>query len=245
MVACANSGWSWGNTRERRAGRSRDQHPPRVEVLLALGSEQAIDHGGLGVTRIAESLGREKSQISRTLKILAEHGLVDRDPDTLPTGWAGASSRWPTWPVSAGCWTRAARCSSGWWRRLGARPPLGAAGRRHAHDRIGVVAALAAGGRLGGPHQPRLLHVGRPGAAARPQPRRAGAAVRRHPLRAAWAEHAHATCASSPRIERRASCGYAVADEEMEPGLMAVAAPVRDAHGRIVAAVNVRARSFG
>ena len=58
-------------------------------MLLALGSEQAIEHGGLGVTRIAESLGREKSQISRTLKILAEHGLVDRDPDTLVyrLGW--------------------------------------------------------------------------------------------------------------------------------------------------------------
>ena len=60
-----------------------------VEVLLALGSEQAIAQGGLGVTRIAETLGREKSQISRTLKMLAEHGLVDRDPDTLAyrLGW--------------------------------------------------------------------------------------------------------------------------------------------------------------
>ena len=51
--------------------------------------EPAIASGGLGVTRIAEMLGREKSQVSRTLKTLAEYGLVDRDPDTLAyrLGW--------------------------------------------------------------------------------------------------------------------------------------------------------------
>ena len=46
------------------------------------------------------------------------------------------------------------------------------------------------------------------------------------------------------RIEAARELGYAVADEEMEPGLMAAAAPVRDAHGRIVAAVNVSGPRF-
>ena len=57
--------------------------------LLSLGSDAAIARGGLGVTRIAEMLGREKSQVSRTLKTLADFGLVDRDPDTLAyrLGW--------------------------------------------------------------------------------------------------------------------------------------------------------------
>ena len=36
-----------------------------LEVLLSLGSEPAIESGGLGVTRIADLLGREKSQVSR------------------------------------------------------------------------------------------------------------------------------------------------------------------------------------
>jgi branched-chain amino acid transport system ATP-binding protein len=38
--------------------------------------------------------------------------------------------------------------------------------------------------------------------------------------------------------------GYAVADEELEPGLSAVAAPVRRFDGRIVAALNVSGPSF-
>jgi DNA-binding IclR family transcriptional regulator len=46
------------------------------------------------------------------------------------------------------------------------------------------------------------------------------------------------------RIESGRERGYAIADEEMEPGLMAAAAPVRDAHGRIVAAVNVSGPRF-
>jgi DNA-binding IclR family transcriptional regulator len=46
------------------------------------------------------------------------------------------------------------------------------------------------------------------------------------------------------RIEAARERGYALADEEMEPGLLAVAAPVRDAHGRIVAAPNVSGPRF-
>jgi DNA-binding IclR family transcriptional regulator len=38
--------------------------------------------------------------------------------------------------------------------------------------------------------------------------------------------------------------GYAVADEEMDAGLTAAAAPVRDGPGRIVAAINVSGPSF-
>ena len=54
-----------------------------LDVLLALGDESATANGGLGVLGVATLLGREKSQVSRTLKTLAERGLVDRDPDTL------------------------------------------------------------------------------------------------------------------------------------------------------------------
>jgi DNA-binding IclR family transcriptional regulator len=46
------------------------------------------------------------------------------------------------------------------------------------------------------------------------------------------------------RIERAVARGYALADEELEVGLVAVAAPVRDARGRIVAAINVSGPKF-
>ena len=51
-----------------------------TEILIALGSDEAVEHGGLGVVRIAELVGREKSQVSRALSALAANGMVDRDP---------------------------------------------------------------------------------------------------------------------------------------------------------------------
>ncbi len=48
----------------------------------------------------------------------------------------------------------------------------------------------------------------------------------------------------SDRIALSRARGYALADEEMEPGLVAAAAPVRDASGRIVAALNVSGPKF-
>src|ERR687893_871334 len=60
-----------------------------LAILVVLGREEAVENGGLGVVRIAELIGREKSQVSRALKTLAESGLVDRDPSTLHyrLGW--------------------------------------------------------------------------------------------------------------------------------------------------------------
>lgn len=46
------------------------------------------------------------------------------------------------------------------------------------------------------------------------------------------------------RIRRACQLGFAVADEESEPGLVAVAAPVRDFSGRVIAALNVSAPKF-
>jgi IclR family KDG regulon transcriptional repressor len=60
-----------------------------LAILTVLGGEDAIEDGGLGVVRIADLIGREKSQVSRTLKTLAESGFVDRDAATLQyrLGW--------------------------------------------------------------------------------------------------------------------------------------------------------------
>ena len=60
----------------------------------------------------------------------------------------------------------------------------------------------------------------------------------RGPNAVATVEELHA------RVTEAAERGYAVADEELEPGLVAVAAPVRRFDGRIVAAVNVSGPSF-
>ena len=43
-----------------------------IEVLMSLASDEALRSDGLGVTQIAERLGREKSQVSRALTTLGE-----------------------------------------------------------------------------------------------------------------------------------------------------------------------------
>src|SRR4051812_42273313 len=60
-----------------------------LDILLAVGGPEATAAGGLGVVRIAELVGREKSQVSRALKTLLETGLVERDPGTRAyrLGW--------------------------------------------------------------------------------------------------------------------------------------------------------------
>ena len=66
------------------AGLRRD-----MEVLRELASEECLRLSGLGVVRIAQRLGREKSQVSRALRALEAEGLVERDPRTrsYQLGW--------------------------------------------------------------------------------------------------------------------------------------------------------------
>ncbi len=59
-----------------------------VEVLLSLASDESLSNNGLGVTQIADLLGREKSQVSRALKALSEYGLVERNGNSnYQLGW--------------------------------------------------------------------------------------------------------------------------------------------------------------
>ena len=53
-----------------------------LRILLALEAADGEGNAELGVSRIAELVEREKSQVSRSLKTLDNFGFVDRDPDT-------------------------------------------------------------------------------------------------------------------------------------------------------------------
>lgn len=52
-----------------------------LAILELLGSDEVV--GPLGVVEIARRLGREKSQVSRALRLLGDAGFVDREPRTL------------------------------------------------------------------------------------------------------------------------------------------------------------------
>ncbi len=216
-----------------------------LDILLILGGEPSTRNGGLGVVRIAEQLGREKSQVSRALKTLAGYGLVDRDPETLDyrLGWR--------------VFTLAAQAGH---RRL----------LEEAHPvceelvlRLGETAHLSV---LDGAEVLTLMSELSPSAvhasdgSGRRTPAHCTAAGR-----ALLLDHGEALIADllgggtlpihgprSPRdvaeLWRRVvaarAAGFAVSDEEFEPGLVSAAAPVRDFRGRIVAALNVSGPKF-
>jgi IclR family transcriptional regulator, KDG regulon repressor len=216
-----------------------------LAILFVLGGDEAVGRGGLGVTRIAELVGGEKSQVSRALKVLAEHGLVEREPDTL------------AYRLSRRLFALAARAAD---ERLldEARPVL-----RRLVDELEERAHLSV---LQGADVLTLRSESPPHAV-----QAAGWVGRIVPVhctsagRALLCDHTRDDLASllagvelasagpnAPRdadelYDRVAAArtrGYAVVDEELEPGLVAVAAPVRGFDGRIVAAVNVSAPKF-
>src|SRR4051794_6957567 len=53
-----------------------------LDIMLALGDRDGAN-AGLGVVRLAELLGSEKSAVSRTLRTLLAYNLVERDEETL------------------------------------------------------------------------------------------------------------------------------------------------------------------
>jgi IclR family KDG regulon transcriptional repressor len=214
-------------------------------ALEVLARAEGTDEAGLGVLDVARRLGVDKSQASRTLRALADHGLAERDP---------ASRGYRLGPR---VFAYAALVSER--RLLRTAPPVlervvGALGERahlsvldgpavltllshsppHAVQAAGwagrtVPAYCSAAGRaLLADHDPAALRALFDGVEL----------VRRGPNTATtFAE-------VSARVHETGERGYAVADEELEPGLAAVAAPVRRFDGRIVAALNVSGPSF-
>lgn len=69
---------SAASPRRNSSGLTRD-----IEILELLGSPESFRSAGLGVTQVAQSLGRDKAVVSRALTTLAEAGLVERDEASL------------------------------------------------------------------------------------------------------------------------------------------------------------------
>jgi DNA-binding IclR family transcriptional regulator len=211
-----------------------------IGILLALEGGEA-----LGVTRLAELVGREKSQVSRTLKVLADQGLVERDSETLAyrLGWrlfALAAVAGEQRLADA-----APPCLRDLVRMFGEGAHLSVlresevltvisespAQAVQAVSRVGRVvpaACTSAGYALLLDHERHELDRMLPDAAFR----------RRHPRGPQSADELW------ERLVAARASGFALADEELEPGLVAVGAPVRDFRGRIVAAVNLSAPKF-
>lgn len=216
-----------------------------LEVLEVLGSDVALTEGGLGVTRIASLTGHEKSLVSRALRALMDHGLVERVPGNRAyrLGWgcfalAGRAGEPRLIEYSRPALARlvdhvgeAAHLSALRGTQvltLLTQPPAHAIAARNWVGRL-VPAHCTSSGRvlLLDFDRPALIELLGPG----PLPSRGPNA----PTDVGELER---------RIRRTRQVGYAVADEESEPGLVAVAAPIRDFTGRVVAAINVSGPKF-
>lgn len=214
-------------------------------ALVALGSEEAIAHGGLGVVRIAEIVGGDKGQLSRLLKTLAESGLVERDRDTLVyrLGWQ--------------LYALAAR--AGDQRLVTAARPLLVRLVESLGERVNLSV-------LRGAEVLTVLSESPPweiqaaGWVGRTVPAcctSSGRALlldaQRGELAALFADKGLARPAPKAprtvdelfvRVQSSRARGYAVVNQEFEPGLVGAAAPVRDYRGRVCAAINVSAPKF-
>lgn len=248
--------------RRNSSGLRRD-----LELLEILGSQQAADATGLGVSRVAELAGRDKAQVSRTLATLAEAGLVSRDPDSL------------LYSLGAGLYALAARTAEA--RMVSASSPylkrVSAATHETTHlcvlrggtvltlksemsnhtfralgwEGVSVDAWGTSSGRvLVSDWDTQALRNWYDIHAAKIAVLRGTGGQGLSPLALESGQDngaAHAPfkietfkelLAEIAEVRRR---GYAVVDEEFELGVVGVSAPVYDFKGRIVAAINVSA----
>lgn len=216
-----------------------------LSVLLVLGSDRSMKSHGLGVMEIAGLMNREKSQVSRTLRTLNELGLVDRNPDTMNyrLGWQLFALA-----ARAGDQRLLEEASSlliGLVRKVSERAHLcvfqggevltvlseSPALAVQAVDWVGraVPAHCTSSGRalLFDHSLPELASLWPGDRLPRPGPNAPDNVGDLH-----------------ARIVEARRKGFAVAEEELEPGLVAVAAPIRDGRGRVVAALDVSGPKF-
>lgn len=217
-----------------------------LDLLDALASDPAVAEGGWGVNRLAAHLGRDKSQVSRTLRVLADAGYIERDVESLRyrIGWhvfalASRVADQRLLMAAAPILRRLVEHDLG--ERIHLTVLKGAEAltvltEAPAHS----VQSVAWAGRLVPAHNTssgRSLVID----------------FERDDLARLFAGvEFHVGGPNAPRdvdelnrriiVARRA--GYAIVDEEFEPGLVAVSAPVRGFRGDVVAALNVSGPKF-
>ncbi|MFJ8752831.1 IclR family transcriptional regulator [Streptomyces sp. NPDC102441] len=216
-------------------------------VRRALDVLRVLGQGPMGVQEVAEAVGREKTQVSRTLKVLAEEGFVERDPRGLR--------------YRVGRQLLALAASAGEDRLHREAPSVlrelvhqvGEPAYLTVLSGHGVVTVLTertsrglqAHEWIGRTSPLNCTASGRVLLSGLPDEQAGALLVTADDARLPGTDAAPRDVpAVLERLRTERARGYAVAVEEMEPGLIAVAAPVRDHRGDVVAALNVSAPVF-
>jgi len=229
---------------ERFAGERERSIRRGVEVLLSLGSEEAVASGGLGVSRISELLDREKSQVSRALKALSEYGLVERNADsTYRLGWRLFAL------AELGRERRLLDAATPHMRELAVR-----LGERVHLSVLHGVDVLTVGSESPGRVVETVGWAGRMTPAyctsagrallIDTEPREIERMFARVELTGHGSRAVRSPRELAERVTEARASGFAVVDQEFEPDLIGVAVPVRDGGGTIVASLNASAPRF-
>jgi IclR family transcriptional regulator, KDG regulon repressor len=200
-----------------------------LAVLVAL-SEPEAAREGLGVIALTEAVGGDKSQLSRVLATLADEGFVERDAETLAyrLGWRVFAM------ATSVAEDRLLTLAPPVLRRLVAE--LGESAHLSVRQGAQVLTLLSespastlhAPGRVGGLAPIATTSAGR---------------VLVSDLTGEELEQLGLAGAADAIAQARDD-GYAIVREEFEPGVVAAAVPIRDAAGRVAAALNVSAPRF-
>jgi IclR family transcriptional regulator, KDG regulon repressor len=217
-----------------------------LDLLGALATDDAIADGGWGVARLAQHQRRDQSQVSRTMRVLADAGFVERDPASLAyrLGWqvfalASRAGNQRLMAVAAPILRRLAQ------QDLGERVHLSVLRGNDVMTVLTqspphVVQAVAWAGRLvpawnTSSGRSLLIDLGRDDLEPMFPP---------STFRGGGPNAPHDVDDLYRRIVVARGNGYAVVDEEFEAGLVAASAPVRDFRGAVIAALNVSAPKF-
>lgn len=222
----------------RSGGLARD-----LDLLQALAASPRGE--GLGVMQLSELVDRDKSQVSRAMRALEAAGLVERDLRTL------------RYRLGTEFLVLAANAGPS---RLLQLAPHHLHGLAEEIDETVHLCVLAGTGVITVASAAANSHAFRAsGWEGRVVPAHCTSAGRvlLSDADLAFVEHRFANAefdSAGPKAKVRdpqslwsaivaaRHLGYAVVDEEFEAGLIGASAPVRDHHGRIVAAINVSAR---
>jgi IclR family KDG regulon transcriptional repressor len=217
-----------------------------MALLLTLGGDEALEAGGLGVKRLSELTGNEISRVSRTLEVLSEAGLVDRDPASRAyrLGW-----RFFALAARAGQ-PQLRNAAAGFVRLL--TEEFGESAYLSVLDGGEVLTILSespthtlqAAGWLGRSHPyPYCTSAGRVLLFGHSE-EELTALLGDVEFRPPGPKGPTSFGEFAARLARERRQGWVFVDEEFEPGLVGIAAPVFDFDGRVAAALNLSAPKF-
>jgi len=217
----------------------------RLELLAALLDHEAGTGRGMGVVSVSARVGREKSQVSRGLASLVRERMADRDPETLEFSVGPAMLALAARAGSPHLLVVAQPVLEALAAEVGERADLAVVsdGQVLAVDSVAAsntVQSVGWTGRRTPLHctaAGRVLLAGLDETAGREL-------VGAGPLPVAGPNGPTDPDDLFARVAEARRRGCAVADRELDPDVMAIAAPVSDGRGVTIAAVTVAGPAF-